>query len=309
MDTQQITLVQGWPASLEEMAAFLDRNMDYDSMNAALLEEKLYLDPHADPELCFTAMHGSQIAGFIYCVRRSIRGQEQGYVKLMAVEKTLRRKKIGTLLYEKGEQLLIEKGATHIRWYDVPLNYFMPGIDPRYTEAWCFALKHGFKQTGEAINMRTDLNAMSWDTREEEARLMEKGIEVRRAESSDLDALKMLLSEEWQLWNNEVEMAMKDTPPSVHIALKEGRVLAFSVHNGNNKGTGWFGPMGTHPDLRGHGVGNILLKRCLEDMRLQGQDTAVIPWVGPVAFYCHYTRSVIERVFWRMEKQIIPATH
>jgi GNAT superfamily N-acetyltransferase len=33
---------------------------------------------------------------------------------------------------------------------------------------------------------------------------------------------------------------------------------------------GWFGPMGTHPDLRGLGIGSILLKRCLKDMKRNG---------------------------------------
>jgi len=59
---------------------------------------------------------------------------------------------------------------------------------------------------------------------------------------------------------------MTDNPPSVHIALNNGNLRAFSVHNGNNKEAGWFGPMGTHPDIRGIGVGKVLLKRRLLDM-------------------------------------------
>ena len=304
MDASEITIRQGWPVNLEKIARFLDRNWEYDSMNSGLLEEKLYMDPLADPELCFTAFAGSEPVGFLFCVRRSIRGDEYGYVKLMAVDKSHRRKKLGSRMYEMAEQILVQKGAQIIRWYDVPLNYFMPGLDPRYTEAFCFAAKHGFQQFGEAVNMRVDLEGMDWSTRKEEEALKEKGVEVRRAEMADVPAIRELLSAEWQLWNNEVDMAMKDNPPSVHIAFIKNKLRAFSVHNGNNKGTGWFGPMGTHADMRGMGMGSILLKRCLEDMRLQGHPTAIIPWVAPIAFYAHFVKARVERVFWRMEKKL-----
>ncbi len=308
MDTSKIFIKRGWPQDLEKMARFLDRNWEYDSMNAALLEEKLFMDPFADPELCFTAFAADEPVGFLFCVRRSIRGDEYGYVKLMAVDKTHRRNKLGSRMYEMAEQSLVEKGAEIIRWYDVPLNYFMPGLDPRYTEAFCFAEKHGFQQFGEAVNMQVDLDGMDWSTRGEEEALLKKGVEVRRATKNDVAAIKELLSSEWQLWNHEVDMAMKDNPPSVHIAFRDKKLRAFSVHNGNNKGTGWFGPMGTHADMRGMGVGSILLKRCLKDMHLQGYRTATIPWVAPVAFYAHYVKAKIERVFWRMEKRMNPKT-
>ncbi|MFW5707034.1 MAG: GNAT family N-acetyltransferase [Bacteroidota bacterium] len=302
MSYSDIHIQQGWPTEMEAMAQFLDQNMEYDTITAPLLREKLLQDPQADPQLCFTATVGGKTAGFLFCVRRSIRGQEFGYVKLMAVDKNFRRKGIGSRMYLMAEKVLTEKGAIHIRWYDVPLNYLMPGLDPRYTEAFCFASRHGFKQFGEAVNMRVDLNGMDWDTRRGEDALKEKGVEVRRATLADIPAIRDLLSNEWQLWNNEVDMAMQDDPPSVHIAFISGKLRAFSVHNGNNKGTGWFGPMGTHPDMRGLGMGSILLKRCLEDMRRQGHKTAIIPWVAPIAFYSHYTKARIERVFWRMEK-------
>jgi mycothiol synthase len=309
MNESKIIIRQGWPDDIIAIARFLNKNWDFDTIDADLLNEKLNDDPYADPELCFTALLNGQPVGFLYCVRRTIGGQENGYVKLMAVAAAYRRRKIGTLLYETAEKMLIAKGATHIRWYDVPLNYFMPGLDPRYTEAICFATKQGFKQSGEAINMLVDLTARDWTTSSEEEVLKKKGVEVQRAGSEDIPALKELIQKEWELWDFELDMAMKDDPPSVHIALINGSVKAFSMHNGNNKGTGWFGPMGTHPDARGLGVGSVLLKRCLADMRHQGHQHAVIPWVGPVAFYSHYADARINRVFWRMEKVVLANRH
>lgn len=302
---QPFEIKTGWPEDAGGVARFLDRNFDFDRMTTGLLEEKLFEDPMADPGLCFSAYRNEALVGFLYAVRRDIRGEAFGYVKLMAVDQAYRRKGIGTALYQAAEESLVAKGATKIRIYDVPLNYFMPGIDPRYTPALCMAWKLGFKQFGESVNMVTDLAASDWSTKKEEQMLLAKGIEVRRATKEDKKELFSLLAEEWLLWQNEAGMALKNDPPSAHIALKNGRIKAFSLHNANNKGTGWFGPMGTHADLRGLGMGSLLLKRCLKDMQEEGHRTAIIPWVAPVAFYAHYVGARVERVFWRNEKEVL----
>lgn len=302
MDPEKLIIKTGWPENYAMVSASLSEWWDFDTISPALLHEKLEGDPEADPDLCFTALYEGQMVGLLFAVRRDIREQAFGYVKLLGVHPDWRRKGIGTALYQRAEKQLAEKGAGVIRFYDVPLNYFMPGIDPRYTPAVCFAWKMGFQQFGEAVNMIAELEALDLDTRSEEEHLKTQGITIRRATLDDKAPLFELLSYEWQLWNHEVEMAFRDDPPSVHVAIIEEKIRAFSVHNGNNKGTGWFGPMGTHADLRGKGVGSILLKRCLEDMRQQGHARAIIPWVAPIAFYAHYVNARIDRVFWRMEK-------
>lgn len=302
MDPDKLLILTGWPKDYEGTAASLGQWWEFDTITPDLLFEKLEGDPLADPELCFSAFYEGELVGLLFAVRRDIREQALGYVKLMGVHPDWRRKGIGTALFQRAEKELAAKGAGVIRLYDVPLNYFMPGIDPRYTPALCFAWKMGFQQFGEAVNMVSDLKLLDLDTTAEEQDLEKQGITIRRASLEDKPALMELLSTEWQLWNNEVEMAFRDDPPSVHIAFTEEKLRAFSVHNGNNKGTGWFGPMGTHADLRGKGVGSILLKRCLEDMRRQGHKRAIIPWVAPIAFYSHYVNARIDRVFWRMEK-------
>ena len=79
-------------------------------------------------------------------------------------------------------------------------------------------------------------------------------------------------------------------------------MIAFSAYETNNKGTGWFGPMGTTEKARGKGVGGILLKRCINDLKKSGFEKAIIPWVGPIPFYMHYINSPVKRIFWRYEK-------
>jgi len=235
-------------------------------------------------------------------VMRDIRGSKYGYIKLMAVDRAHRRCGIARALYERIENKFRTEGVTVVRIYDVPLNYYMPGIDPRYTEAICFAGAMGFQRFGDSFNMTADLSALDLETQTEENSLKSQGIEIKRPGSGDLDRVLDFVKEDWALWEHEVRMAFKDQPSSIHLAWQNGKVKAFSAHNGNNKGTGWFGPMGTHPDLRGKGIGGILLKRCLKDMKQMGHKNAIIPWVGPIAFYANNVNARIDRVFWRYEK-------
>ncbi len=278
--------------------------MEYDQLSETLLREKVFDDPEYDPELIFTSFEGDKIIGFLSGVTREIRGEKIGYVKLMVVHRAFRRQGVGRALYEKLEKELIKRGMQKVRVYDVPFNYFMPGIDPRYTPALAFFETLGFKRFADTSNMVVDLTNQEFDTAEQEAALTAQGIEISRADYSDQEEVMAFVDEHFPLWRYEVSNAYNSLPVSLHIARHEGKIKAFSAHNGNNFGTGWFGPMGTHSDLRGKGIGGILLRRCLQDMKEWGLTESIIPWVGPIRFYAYYANARVERVFWRYEKSL-----
>jgi len=278
--------------------------MEYDQLSETLLREKVFDDPEYDPELIFTSFEGDKIIGFLSGVTREIRGEKIGYVKLMVVHRAFRRQGVGRALYEKLEKELIKRGMQKVRVYDVPFNYFMPGIDPRYTPALAFFETLGFKRFADTSNMVVDLTNQEFDTAEQEAALTAQGIEISRADYSDQEEVMAFVDEHFPLWRYEVSNAYNSLPVSLHISRHEGKIKAFSAHNGNNFGTGWFGPMGTHSDLRGKGIGGILLRRCLQDMKEWGLTESIIPWVGPIRFYAYYANARVERVFWRYEKSL-----
>jgi hypothetical protein len=57
--------------------------------------------------------------------------------------------------------------------------------------------------------------------------------------------------------------------------------------------------MGTGGELRKLGIGGVLLRRCLNDMRELGHvRTAQIGWVGPIPFYARTVDAYVERVYW-----------
>lgn len=280
------------------------RNCEFDALTVPLLREKLYDDPDWETSATLVAETNDRICGFIMGVARQLNHTTYGYIKLMAVDAGKRRQGIAGKLFQSVETRLKSRGAVSIRIYDVPKNYLVPGIDPRYTEAVCFAYDMGFKKVGEAVNMRVRLEDRDWDTASRIRELSRSGIEIRRALPEDSSQLLQLIRKEWNLWEYEVYRAISNNPATVFIATKDGAVKAFAAYDGNNRGTGWFGPMGTHPELRGRGIGSVLLYLCLEDLKKSGLKEATIPWVDPVAFYAHYADARITRVFWRFEKQI-----
>ena len=283
---------------------FLNSNLEFDNLSENILKEKLDGDPNFDVEMTLIAELNNSIVGFIQGVIRDIEDKRYGYIKLFAVKKENRRQKIGSSLYERILELFHKKDVNIVRVYDVPLNYFMPGIDPRYTPALCFFEKLGFEKFDETCNLKVNLKKYNWDVSEQIKKFNKNDIIIRRANIDDTKDLSDFVSEEWKLWKHEISVALKSNPPAVHIAIYKGKIKAFSAYDGNNVGTGWFGPMGTHPDLRGKGIGGILLKLCLQDMKNQGAEFSIIPWVGPISFYSHYAGAVVERVFWRYQKII-----
>lgn len=292
------------PDDLPQLVSFLNRNHEYDSFSDELLKEKLEGDPFWSAEKALICHDNGAIVGFMHGVVRDIYGEKHGYIKLMAVDRSYRRKGVASSLFQQLETQFQKDNVGVIRMYDAPLNYFMPGVDPRYTEAVCFAMRMGFQRFGDSINMTVDLSRSNWDTEAEEKSLASGGIEITRPSQDELEEVLDFVKGDWLLWENEVRMAFADNPHSIYVARLDGNIKAFSAHNANNKGTGWFGPMGTHPDLRSKGIGTILLKRCLKDMKAMGHTKAIIPWVGPIAFYAHHVNARIDRLFWRYEKKL-----
>lgn len=299
------TIRQYHDKDFDKVLALCQNTYKFDSFTKELLHEKIYEDPFFNSESIWVAEEGTTIVGFLMgTCRMDIRGVNYGYVKLMAVSEIHQRKGIARKMYEFLENELRLRKVDVMRLGDVPMNYFMPGIDPRYTPALCFAMRLGFNRFMDTSNLVVNLSDREWSDEKKIIALKLDDIEVCRATIEDKDELMEFVAEEWKLWQFELTMAYKSDPIAIHVAKLKGKIKAFSAHSANNKGLPWFGPMGTHPDLRGKGMGKVLLYRCLEDLKVLGYKTAIIPWVGPIDFYSHHAGAVVERVFWRYEKKL-----
>ncbi len=290
---------------LDQYLELFNKNMKFDSITETLLREKIVDDMDFDPELNLSLWDGDILKGFLSGLIREINAEHTAYIKLMVVAEDSRRSGLGRQLYTEIEKRFIAKNAVKVRVYDVPFNYFMPGIDPRYTEALSFFETMGFSRFADTSNLVVTLQDQDFSTSDEEKSLEKEGIMVSRAGYEDMQDVFSFIEDFFPLWRTEISNAYNSLPVSLHIARLNGSLKAFSGHNGNNFGTGWFGPMGTHPDLRGKGIGGILLKRCLQDMKDWELGTSIIPWVGPIRFYSYYANAKVDRVFWRYEKYIL----
>ncbi len=276
----------------------LNESLEFDRFTYSLLYEKTYGDADFEPELALIGtMDGIPIAFWMAVVRRST-----GFHKLFAVRPQFRRMGIGTALLTEIEDRLRRRGVEEVRVCEGAPNYFMPGLDPRYTAALLFFQRNGYEKFDKTYNMIADLCDIEPDEKTEDQLLKKYSIMVRRASRHDREAVMEFITREFHGWEGEVSTALENDPPTIFIAELNGRVVGFSAHESNNLGTGWFGPMGTLKSMRGKGIGRVLLLRSLEDLKRLGFKQAIIPWVGPIGFYHKNCGARIDRVFWRMRK-------
>jgi GNAT superfamily N-acetyltransferase len=282
------------------------QNMELDRIPDFLFREKTFGDPDFNPEITLAALDelSNKVIGFIQGVVRERKEGKTGYVKLLCVDSNFRRKGIGRSLYNQIENYFLKEKINLIRVYESYPNYYMPGVDPFYTEAIAFFERLGFKKFNDTSNLVVDLSANTFSTEEEVSKLKSEGIICYRPSLSEKEEVLNWVEKFFYGWIPEVTKSFENNPISIFCAKKSNEVLAFSAYEVNNIGTGWFGPMGTDDKLRGKGVGGVLLKLCLNEMKNLGFVKAIIPWVGPIPFYMHYANAKVQRVFWRYEKKM-----
>ncbi|VAX28352.1 hypothetical protein MNBD_IGNAVI01-1015 [hydrothermal vent metagenome] len=289
---------------LETLLELFTVSMPRDRFTKELLIENVSDDMSENPELCLSAYEDDKMVGFAMGVIRHRDEEDMGYIKFICTHPDHRREGIAKELYSIIENGFEQKGIKKIRLVESYPNYYMAGIDPFYTEAVAFFERLGYVKIGDAANLICDLESQNFDTSKEEKKAKEAGIEIRRAAASDFDEMIKWADNNFKAWRFEIGNTFKNDPITLHIAILNGEIIASSAHESNNHGLGWFGPVGTTEAARGKGVGGILLKRCLSDMKESGYREAIIPWVANIPFYMHYINSKVNRVFWRYQKTL-----
>ncbi len=290
-------------ADREPLLDLLNRALTRDRLGPDILEEKVWADPGFDAELCLGLEHRGCLAGWAQGVVRQGQNRPLGFIKLMAVEPRFQGLGLGSRLLQALEARLSGRGVERVRLGESAPNYLWPGLDVGYTRAMLFFEKHGYRKFGQTYNLGVSLCGRAFDPRSK-PRFPEGEYRFRRASARDRPAFNRFLDAHWPAWRAEAARAFLNLPISLHLALLNGRIAAFAAFDCNNIGHGWFGPMGTAKAHRGRGLGSVLLLRCLRDMRKQGLDRAIIPWVGPIGFYARQADASIERVFFRYEKAL-----
>jgi mycothiol synthase len=301
--------VECWEQSdLVEVVRLLDEASPVDRFQVDQVREAVFDDLDLDPALLLCVRVGGRIVGAAAALVRPPRGSgggsgPVGFLKLLAVHPEMEGQGIGSALLAEAERRLADRQARAVRIFGDAPYYLRPGVDFRLTRLVCLLQRRGYTLRGHAVNMEVDLADADLDTAAEEERLQARGIQVRRLELADAAAFQAYMSRHWSWnWTIEASRTLRRRPISTHIALRDGRIVGFACAGAS--GPGQFGPMGVQPELRRLGIGAVLLKRCLADLRDQGFPTADIQWVGPIAFYARQVGAEITRCFWQFEKPL-----
>ncbi len=301
--------IDTWSESeLESVVAVLNAASALDQFQLAHVREAVYKDVNHDPNLLICARSANAIVAVAAAVPRPPRDGDAassptGYVKLFAVAPGYQRRGIGKALLGEVECRLTDRGAAAIRVFGDAPYYLRPGVDFRLTPLVCLLQRGGYRFRGNAVNMDVDLSRANLDTADDETRLGRLGIAVRRLEAGDATRFREYMERDWSWgWTVEACRSLDREPISTHVALHEGQIVGFASHSAS--GPGQFGPMGVKPELRRHGIGAVLLKRCLADLRAQGYTSAEIQWVGPIGFYARHVGANLSRCFWQFEKPV-----
>ncbi len=294
-----ITLRPAERSDLPQLHALASAAMTLDKFSPDLLAQKLFYNPHPGRDEYQTLM--AEISGRVVGMMQSVirPSEAKAWLGLFAVAADCRRKRVARRMFDATLATWRGRGVQMADTLTIPTNYLLPGIDPRYTPAICFIESVGFVQRAAKANMCAYLDS-EFDTRRQETELQARGIEIRRAAPEDAPAIEQFFATYFgEGWLAECRESMKVDPPALHLAWRDGRIIAFSAHSSMNQEWGNFGPMGTADDARGMGLGQLLLHRCMADLKAAGHAISVIPWIGPYPFYSRFLNCHIERVFWQ----------
>ena len=302
-------------ARLPEAAALCQREIAHLPFSPAVLKDRILDDPDFDPDLNPTVWQGQRLVGLACGAPPSEELQTAGGVKLFAVASDMRRQGIATRLFDHIEDRLIGLGAAESLAVIAGNNRFMQGLDLRYTEALCFLEARGYERTGDGMDMDVDLRNTPLDTSATEAELKRvHGLRVRRVTTEDHDRAWEYVAREFEYpsalatapigrrWAYLATSGLKLDPSTLWMSERDGEFCGFAVTD--VAAPGRLGPMGVSPEVRKLGVGTVLLKRALVDLRARGLDVGVIYGAGPYAFYARTVNATINAVFWRLRKPL-----
>jgi len=288
---------------LADLSRFCNQNIEYDQFTLQLIEDKIFGDPHFDPENVLVGREEGQIVAFMPGLWKQKDDRRIGWIKWFAVERGRRREGIGSRLLEELETRFRNHGVQEIRVSDSAPNYLQPGIDPRNTEAVAFLLRKGYTKTGDFFHMEVQLAGLDLETGERERVLGAEGFSFRRLDPQDRQGFMAFLGGDPKEDSYRVDTCYRQRPISCHIALHESKIVAYAQYDVDRPG--WFGAMRTAEEFRrAKGLGTVLFKRCMADMDRLGYQKVLISWVAPLYFYAKVADARVCRTMWLLTKSL-----
>jgi GNAT superfamily N-acetyltransferase len=268
-------IVEWGPERLPDLAGLVEAALPSEGLTA----DELLACGWDDPGVVLGLDDGSAA---VAATLRSFGDVNLAWCKLVVVDPSAQRHGLGRRVVGAVEQWAFDGDAVELHLSGSPPFYLWPGVDTSMLGMLCLAEACGYEPRGTEINMAlpTAFRAAA-----------PAGVTVRRPLGDvDVDQLDSFVATHWPEWSAEFRRAVEQG--GCHGAWDEStnEVEAFACHSVNR--AGWVGPMGSHPQRRGRGVGFSLLGEVCRDLMVAGMHDAEICWVGPVRFYAKAGASV-----------------
>lgn len=291
---------------LAELLELCQVSMPSEHWTLAALAQRGINGPPGATQWSLALWQTGKLIGALIGGVRTAKQPATAHINLLAIHPKQQRRGYATQLLHAFEDHARHAQLTRLRVGGGAPGYLWPGLDPqRYTTAYCFWLRHGFVRSGETCNLHVDLSSNTWTCDVAEESLRSAGWFIRRLEPRDRAQFARWLQATWGAgWTWEGLASYMNTPISTFVALQNETIKGFASY-GVSGFDPTFGPTGVTTEARGHGLGTILLYRCLADIRKLGYQQAEIGWVGPVAFYHHAANATIGRIYWFLEKNLL----
>jgi ribosomal protein S18 acetylase RimI-like enzyme len=275
--------------------AFLDlwnATMTRDPIDAAYFHTHILLDLNFRPEGLLVAAVGAYAAGFVLSIARQtplyLQGlePERGWITAFGVHPAYRRQRIATQLFD---QVLAYLDRPQVLISPYTPNYIIPGVDiSAYPEALAFLETTGWETVSKPISMQADLAGFQIPDeilKQEERLGRDNNITIQPVQASDLPDLLAFIGAhfgwDWVRFAQEylLDLFGPGSDEICFLVARQGEGVVGYCQQRRER----FGPFGVHPELRGLGIGRVLLFRCLAAMRMKGFHCAWFLWTGPNA--------------------------
>jgi GNAT superfamily N-acetyltransferase len=281
-------IVSGWNDSIR-----------FDPVDQQWFFEYVLLDQNFDPAGLTVAETDGEIVGCAYAVRRltpasgSDLQPDLGWIPFMFVTPKAQHSGVGQQLLRSAVDFLLDAERTVVDFGCYTPNYFVPGLEAAaYPEGDLFLRRAGFEVRGEPVAM--DRTLVGYAIPSEVAALRRaREADGYRFDNPTEGEIPELLAFAGNGFAPDWAEAIRDSLRQGHglrriqVAWRQDKIAGFAMYAAYRGIPERFGPFGVDGELRGSGLGKILLHQTLHAMRAEGLHTAWFLWTGELSAAGH----------------------
>lgn len=279
-----VTIAPFRPGDERDIVRVWNRSMPTDPVDLGRLTRQIFCEPNADSEGVLVARTSeNEVVGFAYAsVRKLPAGPDappdpdQAWLNVLGVDPASRRQGIGRQLVQCVEAYVRERRRKVLLVSAFAPRYFAPGLDTdRYPEAAHLFTGLGFAPGHESVSMQAGLGTFEIpeDVERTEEWAIREGFAFETLREGYILPLVTFIRAHFQ---PGAAQAIQDAITyggdmgQVWIARRGDEVVGYCMHGLYDGNPERFGPFGVREDLRGQGLGKVLLYRLMGAMHARG---------------------------------------